>query len=287
MQYGAWVAALLLAAGPVAAGEASGPAPEAEVPEVAGEVAGPDADAGAALAAAVAEAEAVGRALFVHRTAQENARTAARSVRGFRRDRAVLGVLSTPVEDGIEVEFIGIDDDGAAQVRYRASADAAGRVAASPQRLAPAEALAPERVPAFQVLRRAAAYPFPRCGEDAAVVVLPDPAAGEGALRAYVLASNARNAFAAGGNFRMDVAPDGGITATRAFTNTCIQLQSDPRAVAQFLTHLLDPQPTEIHVLVNLMSTQPLYLSTAENGRIWKIEGGSIAEVDRGERAAP
>jgi hypothetical protein len=271
-------AALLLGTGPIAAGD--GVATGEGVAGAAADRAPP-----AGYEAAIGEAEAFGRLLFVHRAAQENA--AARSVRGFRRDRAVVGVLSTAVDDGIEVEFIGVDDDGAPQVRYRATTDAAGRVVGSPQRLAPAQALAPDRVPAFQVQRRAAAYPFARCGEDAGVVVLPDPAAGEGALRAYVLAQAARNAIAAGGNFRMDVAADGGIAATRGFTNTCVQLQDDPRAAAMVLTHLLDPQPTEIHVLVNLVAGRTLFLVTAENRKTWKIHDGAISLVDEGGEEGP
>ncbi|TXK64300.1 hypothetical protein [Alkalisalibacterium limincola] len=233
-------------------------------------------------AAALREAEAVGRELFAHETAQRAASESARRVRGFRRDRAVAGVLSTRVDDRIEVEFVVPGDDGVPQVRYRAIANSDGQLLDGTERLATPEPLPADRARAFDVRQRAASYPFERCGEDAAVIVLPEPGAGEGALRAYTLASAGRNAVAAGGNHRMDVAADGSIVATRKFTNTCIQLGDDPRAVALTLTHLLDPHPTEIHVLLGYRTGKALYLLTTENEAMWAIENGAVRWVDRG-----
>lgn len=259
-----WIlsAALLLAVGSAAGEEATSPA------EQYGE--------------AIRETETVGRELFAHETAQRAAAESARRVRGFRRDRAVAGVLSTRVDDRIEVEFVGPGDDGVPQARYRAIADSEGELLDGVERLATPEPLPADRARAFDARQRAASYPFERCGEDAAVIVLPDPGAGEGALRAYTLASAGRNAVAAGGNHRMDVAADGSIVATRKFTNSCLQLGDDPRAVALTLTHLLDPHPTEIHVLLGLRTGKSLYLLTTENRAMWAIEDGAVRWVDRG-----
>lgn len=262
-----WIlaSALLLAVGVAGAAGAESPADEHE--------------------AAIREAEAVGRELFAHETAQQAATDAARRVRGFRRDRAVAGVLSTRVDDRIEVEFVGPGDDGVQQVRYRAIANSDGQLLDGAERLATPEPLPAERARAFDVRQRAASYPFERCGEDAAVIVLPDTGAGEGALRAYTLASAQRNALAAGGNFRMDVAADDSIVANRQFTNSCIQLADDARSTALMLTHLLDPHPTEIHVLLGLRAGKPMFLLTTGNGAMWAIEAGAVRWVDRGEGA--
>ena len=120
------VAALLLTTGPLAARDEG------------------EALLAAEYAAQIEEASAVGRALFEHVTAQQVAAHAARRVRGFRRDREVLGMLSTRVEDRVEVDFVGIRE-GVSVARYRAAVDLDGQLLQAPQALGQPEPLTPER----------------------------------------------------------------------------------------------------------------------------------------------
>jgi hypothetical protein len=91
-------------------------------------------------------------------------------------------------------------------------------------------------------------------------------------------------AFPLGGHFRTTVAADGSVGETRAFTNSCVQVELP--AAAQGgpvrpvgVTHLLDPHPTEIHVFLSRLIGRPLLVATGEPQRVWLVTGERIAEV--------
>ena len=50
-----------------------------------------------------------------------------------------------------------------------------------------------------------------------------------------------------------------------------------PRPVG--VTHLLDPMPTEVHMVVAQLAGRPLLVATGEPQRIWLVTGEGIAEV--------
>jgi hypothetical protein len=77
----------------------------------------------------------------------------------------------------------------------------------------------------------------------------------------------------------VDVAADGSIVRSRAFAKSCIAMdrkQSSSSPVAFYVTHLLDPQPTEIHVWVSLASGLPLMVATLPAGDVWSVANGQI-----------
>lgn len=85
-----------------------------------------------------------------------------------------------------------------------------------------------------------------------------------------------------GGHSRFTVSPAGEVVAQRTFTNTCIELSrtapdgSEP--VALTITHLLDPNPTEIHVFLSIWIGLPIYVVTGE--QVWEVTDRRIRLVD-------
>lgn len=110
-------------------------------------------------------------------------------------------------------------------------------------------------------------------------VVLP-PAEADGVVPVYVLAPQATlDSFPIGGHYRADVAADGSIVRSRAFAKSCIAMDRKqvPDDVRMFVvSHLLDPQPTEIHVWTSLASHIPLAVVIAPAGDLWTVAEGRI-----------
>jgi hypothetical protein len=52
------------------------------------------------------------------------------------------------------------------------------------------------------------------------------------------------------------------------------------KSAALFITHLLDPVPTEIHVFSSLVAHVPVMVGTRD-GRIWAVDGTRIAPVGK------
>lgn len=77
-----------------------------------------------------------------------------------------------------------------------------------------------------------------------------------------------------GGHYRIDV-KDGKEVRFRAFTHSCISLSTKisegSTAAGLFITHLLDPVPTEIHVFSMLAINGPVFVGTSQNSLIWEI----------------
>ena len=105
-----------------------------------------------------------------------------------------------------------------------------------------------------------------------------------GVISAYILtATRTTGIYPAGGHFRFDVGPDGKLVGERRFMKGCFTVdyrQQDGKTPAGvFLTHLLDPQPTEIHVFVSRNIPIGLYVGTEANNAVWEVEKGHIKYV--------
>jgi hypothetical protein len=122
------------------------------------------------------------------------------------------------------------------------------------------------------------------CGGTFNVFVVP-PAAADGPVEVYKLSPQTqRGKYPLGGHFLATVAADGTVSAPRAFTNRCVDLDAptelagtQPRPLA--VTHLLDPLPTEIHVFLSLWMNRPLLVATGEPERLWTVSRGRIGMV--------
>lgn len=113
------------------------------------------------------------------------------------------------------------------------------------------------------------------------LLVLPNGT--DGATSVYIMSSSVTaGSFPAGGHFRFDVAADGTLTSARPFTNSCIDMQSRDdkgnETVMGFLTHSLDPHPTEIHVFVSRTLNMPMMISTGKD-QFWLVENGTIGSA--------
>ena len=115
------------------------------------------------------------------------------------------------------------------------------------------------------------------------VLVVP-PASTSAPVDVYRISAPAqRGRFPLGGHFRSTVTPAGAVE-TRGFANACVNLDAPPAPEGQQprpigVTHLLDPLPTEIHLLLAQTVGRPLLVVTGEPQRVWLVTGERIAEV--------
>ncbi len=112
------------------------------------------------------------------------------------------------------------------------------------------------------------------------------PEAPDGSIDVYALtAQTEANNFPFGGHFRATLAADGTLGGKRGFMRSCFNMERPARRggstpAAMFLTHLLDPIPTEIHVFMSIWIGLPVMVGTIDR-RIWSVEGSGISLVDR------
>jgi hypothetical protein len=220
-------------------------------------------------------AVSAGRTLHAHERAQRVAEEAGRQSRDFRRDRDVVMALNTEVGDVIEVEFIA-EQGGQPVVAYRARTRLDGSLLSAPVALQTPQRLAPEREPAYRAWRRAAGYPLQRCGDEERILVFPGTATGEDGWHAYVLPGpGGRRGMGLAGSHRLEFVGGSGIARARAFSAGCEDLQEPRRGGVVEAEHRLDPQPTEMHVLLHLRSGLPLEVTT-NGGSRWRVDAGGI-----------
>jgi hypothetical protein len=122
------------------------------------------------------------------------------------------------------------------------------------------------------------------CGASTFNTVVLPPASPSDVVAVYLLTPQLKTGeYPAGGHYEVDVAADGSVAASRAFTRSCLTLGRPPpspgmRPSAMFLTHLLDPTPTEIHVYLSLWSKETLFVGIqAPALRVWEVNGSTIS----------
>jgi hypothetical protein len=119
-------------------------------------------------------------------------------------------------------------------------------------------------------------------------LVLPSP---DGGSSVYVMTSTTDpTSYPAGGHYRFDVSASGQLTGERRFMKSCFPVnfgeKDGKRPEMVFLTHLLDPQPTEIHAFVSQNIPLPLAIGTVANRMIWIAYRGKInfiRSMDQGQ----
>jgi len=204
------------------------------------------------------------------------------------RQTEVGGWIVTPAATGVHVDYFG---KGAAADRAIYSADVIGS-SISNATVHPADAEPPLTQLASQMvnaLRDAQAevqrHPDWRpCGSAPFnTIVLPPQA--DGTTPVYFLTPQTeQGSYPFGGHYEVDVAGDGRISSTRAFTRSCIALgepqPGDKGAPAGvFITHLLDPHPTEIHVFEQHYVGIPVYVATTNPQTVWKVADDKIEKL--------
>jgi len=88
-----------------------------------------------------------------------------------------------------------------------------------------------------------------------------------------------------GGHYEVDIDASGTVRSTRGFTRACfnVPMQADvagKKAGSFWMTHLLDPQPTEVHVFEQFSMAMPLFVGITEPKSVWKVENGHITRAN-------
>jgi len=108
-------------------------------------------------------------------------------------------------------------------------------------------------------------------------VVLPPQS--DGTIPVYLLTPMVtQDAYPFGGHHEVDIGADGKVAATRDFAKTCLAVAQPKDAVIGFVTHLLDPHPTEIHVYLSLWMGKPIAVGTG-NDTAWMVEGAKVSPL--------
>ncbi|RZF63140.1 hypothetical protein EWE75_17645 [Sphingomonas populi] len=111
-------------------------------------------------------------------------------------------------------------------------------------------------------------------------VVLP-PDTPDGPILVYLLTPQPdMGTFPMGGHYRVEVSSAGKAGPVHAFANTCINASmQDVKGKAPaslFVTHLLDPTPTEVHVFTSLAAHLPVLVATISNRYLWTVTGPHV-----------
>jgi hypothetical protein len=222
---------------------------------------------------ALLSAETTGLAIYRHDQAASIATDVAFKVRSFKKDKRIIGWITEERQGSIIVTFI--DKTPAALYRVTVS----NGIADSLESLQSPAALTTYETGAAAARQAALASKFEPCSKNYNSVVLPSSA--DGKWLVYLIPGTTKNnVVPIGGTYKIEV-NDSKVVAQRGFTRTCISLQTDPRAVALMITHLLDPIPTEAHVFWSIWAKKPLYVATPPNGIIWVVDGNKITLIER------
>jgi hypothetical protein len=236
----------------------------------------------AELQPAVTRAEFLGRQMYLHDRAAWLATDAMLAEPRMRKLRdKVRGWLTEPSAHGIRVIFI----DGGAEPRrlFQIDVDESERLT-EPTIEAP-EPLGPDLLAQLRARRLVLEQDYLTCARRYNTVTLPSA----DGLRVYLMPAFARkNVYPLGGYhlFETDAAGTK-ILSSRKFTNGCIELDETAKDApprkdgfkamgTMMFTHLLDPQPSEVHVFVSLYASQPFMLATTENEMLWEVGRGRI-----------
>jgi hypothetical protein len=120
------------------------------------------------------------------------------------------------------------------------------------------------------------------------VAVIP-PDTPDGPIDVYALTPQTNtNVFPFGGHYRATIAADGTLSAKRGFMRSCFNMPRqepgrDGAPAGLFLTHLLDPIPTEIHVFMSITIGMPVFVGTDHPRRAWAVTGEAIRLIEHQE----
>lgn len=223
----------------------------------------------------------MGALLYHHDRAAAAATDALLKVRGFKRNKSLEGWVTEARGDSIAVTFFGRSKDGENAAFYRVLVGADGTLMEKPSALKNPEPLSEFEADAAQARALALKSSFQPCAEKYNSVVLPVGDSREDWVIYLLPGTTNHRTVPIGGSYRINANIKNGEASVRPYTKTCVQLENDPRAVALMMTHLLDPQPTDIHVFWSTWARKPIYVSIHSNGTIWSIEGGSIRLIRR------
>lgn len=200
------------------------------------------------------------------------------------------GWITESIDTGTRVSFFDAGDPP--HKVYTADVQSSGVVADAGA--ATDDAFTDEQLSLIHARQAAMKQAFLACSRDYNSVVYRDGST----IRVYLMPGTTKQGvFPAGGHHLFVYDATGRmLQSQRDFTRSCIDLQEAPddraggdgfRPMGMMLTHLLDPQPTEIHVFISLNTDSPLYVGTVENRYLWKVQRGRISLVSDGKEGGP
>jgi hypothetical protein len=114
------------------------------------------------------------------------------------------------------------------------------------------------------------------CGRTPFNTVVVPPATPDAPIDLYLLTPQDRNGeYPMGGHFRATINADGTVASNRAFTRSCLTMSTQPGAVGLFVSHLLDPIPTEIHVFTSFTANIAVFVGI--EGRVFEVNRERIS----------
>jgi hypothetical protein len=239
--------------------------------------------------AVIDSARQIGARLFIHDVAAWRATDELMGRSVMERDPRLRGWLTDEIDGGeiIVVTFIG-EEDGRPMALYRVNVPT---VDGSPryEALKQAQPLKASQLARWKarVAAMEALPPQDRCSSNYNTVVLPFDSASGDLLRVYLFAATEKSAvMVTGGHFRYEFSADGErLINRRAFTKSCLEVSTKPAGDGKelegvFLTHPLDPTPTEVHVFLSRSLGTPIYLATTQNELLWLVNGLGIELLD-------
>lgn len=230
--------------------------------------------------AKLADIEKTGELIFALDRAASRATDAMVKIRGFKRDRRLKGWITEQSADGVRVSFVGSKGGAPTSVLYRVTISDDGDVVGVPEAMQDPIALTDEQSLQFKARAVGLENVDAPCSKFYNTVVLPRTTS-EANWVVYALPGTKKTGvFPVGGSFRFEVDAAGeSLISSRSFAKSCIELMGKANLAAFTLTHLLDPNPTEIHVFISLLSSTPIYVVTVENKAMWRVEQGKIKFV--------
>jgi hypothetical protein len=200
--------------------------------------------------------------------------------------RAIRGWVVEPRGDVLTVTYFGRDGDKPYAIYIADFRDGAVSNERVPEAGSAERTLTPLglRLAAARVTATDAAASLPRCNDRRynSVVLPPEP---DGTIPVYLLTPQVENdQYPMGGHHEIDIAADGNVAGKRDFTKSCLIIggpatKPGEKPVALYITHLLDPHPTEIHVFTSLSAHYPVFVGTSDKD-IWSVEGARISKID-------
>jgi hypothetical protein len=227
---------------------------------------------------AATEAERTGRAMFLHDRAAWVATDAMLAAYPKAPETAGGGGWITE-ESGADIIVTFYNRTPAAV--YRITVAENGKVTGKVEEYTAPVALTPFEAGAAAAREVLSTASFDTCSKTYNTVVLPAADKQAGHWRGYLLpGTTVRGLVPIGGAHRFNI-EGSAITARRSFTKSCLNLQDSANTKALYVTHLLDPTPTELHVFISLQTRKPLMMRTMSNGTAWLIAGGKISVMER------
>lgn len=236
----------------------------------------------AALQPAVTQAEFLGRQLYLHDRAAWLATDAMLADKRMRKlKKSVGGWLTEPTALGVRVIFISKDD--APRRLYEIDVDESERL--SEPTLESPTPLTAEHLAQLRARNLAISQSFMQCARKYNTVVLPSSSG----MRVYLMPGFAEHEVYPLGGYHLYEIDGAGekILSSRKFSNGCIEHQDSPKGLPKgakpsfgMFTHLLDPQPTEVHVFVSLHAKVPLMIMTIDNKMMWSVKSGKVELIN-------